>query len=142
MIKLSKKLEVFDLNKIKLEIDLDNEFNNWLKDITFNKGYVIYVQKKNDSYIINQEPRVNGAIIVLDPYTGDVLAISGGFSFKKSEFNRVTQAKRQPGSAFKPIVYLTALNEGYSPATFIIRCTVCCRSRSRSSKMETFKLYR
>ena len=115
-----KKLIVFDLNKIKLEIDLDNEFNNWLLDIAFNKGDVIYVQKKNNSYIINQEPRVNGAIIVLDPYTGDVLALSGGYSFKKSEFNRATQAKRQPGSAFKPIVYLTALNEGYSPATLIL----------------------
>ena len=115
-----KKLIVFDLNKIKLEIDLDNEFNNWLLDITFNKGDVIYIQKKNNSYIINQEPKVNGAIIVLDPYTGDVLALSGGYSFKKSEFNRATQAKRQPGSAFKPIVYLAALNEGYSPATLIL----------------------
>ncbi len=115
-----KKLIVFDLNKIKLEIDLDNEFNNWLLDITFNKGDVIYVQKENNTYIINQEPKVNGAIIVLDPYTGDVLALSGGYSFKKSEFNRATQAKRQPGSAFKPIVYLAALNEGYSPATLIL----------------------
>ena len=115
-----KKLKVFDLNKIKLEIDLDNEFNNWLLDINFNKGDVIYVQKKNDTYIIHQEPKVNGAIIVLDPYTGDILALSGGYSFKKSEFNRATQAKRQPGSAFKPIVYLAALNEGYSPATLIL----------------------
>ncbi len=115
-----KKLKVFDLNKIKLEIDLDNEFNNWLLDVTFKKGDVIYVQKINNIYIINQEPEVNGAIIVLDPYTGDVLALSGGYSFKKSEFNRATQAKRQPGSAFKPIVYLAALNEGYSPATLIL----------------------
>ncbi len=115
-----KKLIVFDLNKIKLQIDLDNEFNNWLLDTNFNKGDVIYVQKKNNSFIINQEPKVNGAIIVLDPYTGDVLALSGGYSFKKSEFNRATQAKRQPGSAFKPIVYLAALNEGYSPSTLIL----------------------
>ncbi len=114
------KLKVFDLNKIKFEIDLDNEFNNWLLDITFKKGDVIYVQKKNNTYIINQEPKVNGSIIVLDPYTGDVLALSGGYSFKKSEFNRATQAKRQPGSAFKPIVYLAALNEGYTPATLIL----------------------
>ena len=115
-----KKLKVFDLNKKKLEIDLDNEFNNWLLDITFKKGDVIYVQKINNIYIINQEPKVNGGIVVLDPYTGDVLALSGGYSFKKSEFNRATQAKRQPGSAFKPIVYLAALNEGYSPATLIL----------------------
>jgi len=115
-----KKLKVFNLNKKKLEIDLDNEFNDWLLNISFKKGDVIYVQKKNNSYIINQEPKVNGAIIVLDPYTGDVLALSGGYSFKKSEFNRATQAKRQPGSAFKPIIYLAALNEGYSPATLIL----------------------
>ncbi|MDC3083241.1 PBP1A family penicillin-binding protein [Pelagibacteraceae bacterium] len=114
------KLEVFDLNKIKLEIVLNNEFNNWLLDKSFNKGDVIYIQKKNNTYIINQEPKINGAIIVLDPYTGDILALSGGYSFKKSEFNRATQAKRQPGSAFKPIVYLAALNEGYSPATLIL----------------------
>ncbi len=115
-----KKLKVLDLNKIKLEIDLGNEFNNWLLDTTFNKGDVIYIQKKNNTYVICQEPEVNGAIIVLDPHTGDVLALSGGYSYKKSEFNRATQAKRQPGSAFKPIVYLAALNEGYSPATLIL----------------------
>ncbi len=84
------------------------------------KIIILKVLKKNNSYVINQEPKVNGAIIVLDPYTGDVLALSGGYSFKKSEFNRATQAKRQPGSAFKPIVYLAALNEGYSPATLIL----------------------
>ena len=56
----------------------------------------------------------------MDPYNGDILALSGGYSFHKSEFNRATQAKRQPGSAFKPIVYLAALNEGYSPSTLIL----------------------
>jgi len=118
--KNKKKLEIFDLNRIKKEINLDNELNNWLGDVNFNKGDVIYVEKKKDNYIINQEPKVNGAIIVIDPYSGDILALSGGYSFKKSEFNRATQAKRQPGSAFKPIVYLAALNEGYSPATLIL----------------------
>ena len=54
---------------------------------------------------------MNGGIIVLDPFTGDVLALVGGFNFKTSEFNRVTQAKRQPGSAFKPIVYAAALEK-------------------------------
>ena len=54
---------------------------------------------------MKQYPKVNGGIIALDPYTGDVKALVGGFNFKTSEFNRVTQAKRQPGSAFKPIVY-------------------------------------
>ena len=114
------KLEVINLNKKKFEINIDNEFNNWLLNVTFNKGDVIYVEENKNSYIINQEPNVNGAIIVIDPYSGDILALSGGYSFKKSEFNRATQAKRQPGSAFKPIVYLAALNEGYSPATLIL----------------------
>ena len=114
------KLEVFNLNKIKINIDLDNDFNNWLSNEIFIQGDVIYIEKRNNNFVINQEPKVNGAIIVLDPYSGDILALSGGYSFKKSEFNRVTQAKRQPGSAFKPIVYLAALNEGYSPSTLIL----------------------
>jgi len=115
-----KKIEVHNYDKIKIIIDLNNEFNNWLLNEQFKKGDVIYVEKKNNTYIINQEPKVNGAIIVLDPYSGDILALSGGYSFKKSEFNRAMQAKRQPGSAFKPIVYLAALNEGYSPSTLIL----------------------
>ncbi len=115
-----KKLEVINLDNIKFEINLENDFNNWLLNESFNKGDVIYIEKKKNSFIINQEPKVNGAIIVLDPYSGKILALSGGYSFKKSEFNRATQAKRQPGSAFKPIVYLAALNEGYSPATLIL----------------------
>ena len=56
----------------------------------------------------------------MDPYTGRVLALSGGFSFKNSEFNRATQALRQPGSAFKPFVYALALENGYTPATLIL----------------------
>ena len=56
----------------------------------------------------------------MDPYTGDVKALVGGFNFKSSEFNRVTQAKRQPGSAFKPIVYAAALENGFSPNSIIL----------------------
>ena len=116
----NNQIEILNYDKIKIKVDLNNEFNNWLLNETFEKGDVIYIEKKNNTYIINQEPKVNGAIIVLDPYTGDILALSGGYSFKKSEFNRAMQAKRQPGSAFKPIVYLAALNEGYSPSTLIL----------------------
>ncbi len=114
------KIQAYNKLKSKININLDNEHNNWLLDENFKKGDLIFVENKNNVYIINQEPRVNGAIIVLDPYSGDILALSGGYSFKKSEFNRATQAKRQPGSAFKPIVYLAALNEGYSPSTLIL----------------------
>ena len=74
----------------------------------------------NSSLIIRQIPEVNGAIVAIDPHTGKVLALSGGFSFELSEFNRATQAYRQPGSAFKPFVYIAALKEGYSPSTLVL----------------------
>ena len=70
--------------------------------------------------MLKQYPRVNGGILVLQPYSGNVLALVGGFNFKKSEFNRVTQAKRQPGSAFKPIVYAAALEKGFAPNSIIL----------------------
>lgn len=72
------------------------------------------------SYGLRQIPAVDGAIVVLDPHTGRVLAMSGGYSYERSEFNRATQAMRQPGSAFKPFVYLTALEDGYAPTTLIL----------------------
>jgi len=69
---------------------------------------------------IRQRPAVEGAVVALDPHTGRVLAMSGGFSFRQSKFNRATQAKRQPGSAFKPFVYLSAMEQGLTPATIIL----------------------
>ena len=87
----------------------------------FKIGDLIYVKQKQKSfYDVKQLPLVNGAIVIMDPYTGRVLALSGGFSFKKSEFNRATQALRQPGSAFKPFIYALALENGYSPSTLIL----------------------
>ena len=83
-------------------------------------GDIIFVKKKNKKWFLKQYPKVNGGIVVLDPYTGDVLALVGGFNFKTSEFNRVTQAKRQPGSAFKPIVYAAALEKGFAPNSIIL----------------------
>ncbi len=83
-------------------------------------GDIIFVKKENNIWYLKQYPRVNGGIVVLNPFTGDVLALVGGFNFKKSEFNRVTQAKRQPGSAFKPIVYAAALEKGFSPNSIIL----------------------
>ncbi|MDF1750403.1 MAG: penicillin-binding protein 1A [Alphaproteobacteria bacterium] len=72
------------------------------------------------TYSLRQIPEVNGAIVAMDPHTGRVLAMSGGWSFETSQFNRATQAFRQPGSSFKPFVYLTALENGYTPATIIL----------------------
>ena len=74
----------------------------------------------DNSHALRQVPNVNGAIIALDPHTGRVLAMSGGYDFALSEFNRATQAWRQPGSAFKPFVYLSALDNNYTPATVIL----------------------
>ena len=82
---------------------------------------VIYVKKiKKNKWNLKQLPKINGSIVVMDPYTGRILAMVGGFSFKLSEFNRATQAKRQPGSAFKPFVYAAALENGFTPSTLIL----------------------
>jgi penicillin-binding protein 1A len=71
-------------------------------------------------YRLRQLPEVSGAMVVMDPWTGRVLAMVGGFSFDQSQFNRATQAYRQPGSSFKPIVYSAALDNGYTPSTVVV----------------------
>ena len=87
----------------------------------FEVGDIIYVKKiREGNYSLKQIPLANGGIIVMDPYTGRVLAMSGGFSFKISEFNRTTQASRQPGSAFKPFIYALALENNFTPSTLIL----------------------
>ena len=86
----------------------------------FKEGDIIFVKKENNSWNLKQYPKVNGGIIVLDPFTGDVKALVGGFNFKSSEFNRVTQAKRQPGSAFKPFVYAAAIENGLAPNSIVL----------------------
>ena len=99
-------------------------------DDLFKIGDVIYVEKLDkNKFSLKQLPKINGGIVVMDPYTGRVLAMSGGFSFKQSEFNRATQAFRQPGSAFKPFVYALALENNYSPTNFNFGCTISSRSR-------------
>ncbi len=87
----------------------------------FKKEDIIYVKKLSEgNYTLKQLPKVNGGIVVMDPYSGRVLALSGGFSFKKSEFNRASQAKRQPGSAFKPFIYALALENNFLPNTLVL----------------------
>ena len=71
-------------------------------------------------YHLRQIPEIEGAVVALDPHTGRILAMSGGFSYERSQFNRVIQARRQPGSAFKPFVYLAALDKGFTPSTLIL----------------------
>ena len=103
------------LKKIKWSISNKKS----IKDI-HEIGDIIFVKKKGNFWLLKQYPKVNGGIIALDPFTGNVLALVGGFNFKTSEFNRVTQAKRQPGSAFKPIVYAAALEQGFAPNSIIL----------------------
>jgi penicillin-binding protein 1A len=86
-------------------------------------GDVVYVEPLNkdlNTWRLRQVPDVSGAIAVMDPVTGRVLALVGGFSFDQSQFNRATQALRQPGSSFKPFVYAAALDNGYTPSTVVM----------------------
>jgi penicillin-binding protein 1A len=83
-------------------------------------GDVFYVEPivgKDGQYRLRQIPAVSGAVVAMDPFTGRVLAMVGGFSFDESEFNRATQAQRQPGSSFKPFVYASAIDNGYTPSS-------------------------
>ena len=86
-------------------------------------GDVVYVEPltgKDGQFRLRQVPEISGAIVAMDPQTGRVLAMVGGFSYDQSQFNRATQALRQPGSSFKPIVYAAALDNGYTPSTVVL----------------------
>ena len=120
------------INKFSAEIETEDNIEgvieyqsiSWTKK-EFNKllkpGDIIYVKNiKKNIFNLQQLPKVNGGIVVMDPFTGRVLALSGGFSFKQSEFNRATQAKRQPGSAFKPFVYALALENNFTPTSLVL----------------------
>ncbi|NNM74591.1 penicillin-binding protein 1A [Enterovirga aerilata] len=89
----------------------------------FQVGDVVYVSPMADKpgqFRLQQIPEVSGGLVAMDPNTGRVHAMVGGFSFDQSEFNRATQALRQPGSAFKPFVYATALDNGYTPSSIVL----------------------
>ena len=125
IVKRIKKFSVSIENENGEEGIINYSDFSWTKkesDELFKLGDVIYVEKKGEKnfYSLKQLPLVNGGIVVMDPYTGRILALSGGFSFNKSEFNRATQALRQPGSAFKPFVYALALENNYSPSSLIL----------------------
>lgn len=127
-------VESFAKDKIRIMFNAENEGFIDYKDITWaktgkkpneflKKGDVVFVipnPEKENHYYLRQIPLVNGGLFVEDPENGRVLGMVGGYSYNASEFNRATQAKRQPGSAFKPFVYLTALENGYTPASIIV----------------------
>ncbi len=120
------------INQFNSVIETENGSQGIIKykDISWTKkdfkdllkvGDIIYVKKINqDTYSLEQLPKINGGIVAMDPFTGRVLALSGGFSFKNSEFNRASQAMRQPGSAFKPFVYALALENKFTPSSFVL----------------------
>lgn len=90
-------------------------------DAALDPGDVIYVERQpGGDFRLRQVPQVSGAIVAMDPHTGRVHAMVGGFSYDQSEFNRATQALRQPGSSFKPFVYATALDNGYTPSSIVL----------------------
>ncbi len=118
-------------NDLRIEIETEDKENGlirkkdilWIKKSNNNiiSGDVVYVKKiKKNLFELKQLPDVNGSIVVMDPYTGRVLAMSGGFSFLQSEFNRASQALRQPGSAFKPFIYALALENNYNPSSLVL----------------------
>jgi len=125
--------KVIEVNKLSIKIETEDSeigfinFKNvsWTRKKSFEDilklDDIIYVEKiKKDKWSLKQLPKINGAIVVMDPYTGRVLAMSGGFSYNLSEFNRATQAKRQPGSAYNPFVNAPALENALTPSTLIL----------------------
>ncbi len=124
IIELNENFIILNSKKTK-NIQINQSNFNWaLKNKNINEvfklGDMVFVYKNNDKWQLKQYPKVNGGIVALDPFTGEVKALVGGFSYMSSEFNRVTQAKRQPGSAFKPFVYAAAMENGLAPNSIVL----------------------
>lgn len=126
LLKYEKEIELNSKNLENSTWIFNNKKNMQSKKINslFNKNDIIVVSKNEKGskfeYKIDQIPKINGAIVAIDPRNGRVLSMSGGYNFDGSEFNRATQARRQPGSAFKPFVYLAALENGYLPNSRVL----------------------
>ncbi|GMG84441.1 PBP1A family penicillin-binding protein [Paralimibaculum aggregatum] len=101
-------------------------------DALWKPGDILYVSREENGWALRQIPEIQGAFMAMDPHTGRVLAIQGGFSYEYSRFNRATQAKRQPGSSFKPFVYAAALDAGYAPSTIVLDAPVVVRLGGRT----------
>ncbi|KAL0263805.1 UNVERIFIED_CONTAM: hypothetical protein PYX00_011104 [Menopon gallinae] len=108
--------EVYQLNK---PIKKLTNFNSILKeyDVILLENYI---ENNSEIWLLKQIPKVNGSIVVMNPINGYILAMQGGYSYNLSQFNRATQALRQPGSAFKAFVYLAALEKGMTPASLVL----------------------
>ena len=120
------KLDIMESAWVINTSNRDNITIDSFKNTILKVGDIISVTKSSnyrvddELYKIYQVPQANGGIVAIDAFTGNVLALVGGYNFKKNKFNRVTQAKRQAGSAFKPFVYLAALESGLTPSSLIL----------------------
>lgn len=114
----SKKIVDIDLGFIKDSIPFESF--DWMKPSQLHAQDLILVRYDGAKFNLYQEPQVQGSLIAMNPVTGEVTSMVGGYNFKKSEFNRATQGKRQPGSSFKPIIYTAALDHGFTPASIIV----------------------
>jgi penicillin-binding protein 1A len=86
-------------------------------------------------FALDQEPQVEGALVAIDPYTGEVKAMVGGYDFRRSQFNRAVQARRQPGSAFKPLIYASAIDKGYTPASIFLDAPIALQAGNQQMWM-------
>ena len=117
-----RQVGIVPLDGVKWAMKTDRKGSPRISQV-LQPGDVIYVEpigQDGTQYRLRQLPEASGAMVVMDPNTGRVLALVGGFSYDQSQFNRATQALRQPGSAFKPLVYAAALDNGYTPSTVIM----------------------
>ena len=127
----SNKIKVYSKYNQLLEINIKEIIlKNKYYDVNYKKrirkfqeilsiGDVIRIKLVNKKWYLSQIPNVNGALVSINSNSGSISSLSGGYDFRLSKFNRVTQAKRQPGSSFKPFIYSAALNKGYTPASVI-----------------------
>jgi penicillin-binding protein 1A len=127
----SNKIKVYSKYNQLLEINIKEIIlKNQYYDVNYKKrikkfqeilsiGDVIRIKLVNKKWYLSQIPNVNGALVSINSNSGSISSLSGGYDFRLSKFNRVTQAKRQPGSSFKPFIYSAALNKGYTPASVI-----------------------
>jgi penicillin-binding protein 1A len=137
VLKVDKAKSQIKIQVGEREYDMPISLDGWssvqiLKDETKSYGSVIntlkngdvievsFSQKNSEPPVLDQTPLIEGALVSLDPFSGRVVAMVGGYDYNRSEFNRATQSNRQPGSAFKPFVYLAAIDSfGYTPATLV-----------------------
>lgn len=110
------------------EMRIGGNSYNWIKrainnaklgEASVRVGSVVHVHREGNSYRVVQQPELQGAIVALDAQTGAIKALVGGYDFYRRSFNRATQAKRQPGSSFKPFIYSAAIAKGFTPATMV-----------------------